>query len=842
MFMIAFLCASCGKSLKVKDEFAGRKGRCPHCQEPMTVPDIAQAGPDVPSDGDAKTIPPTSLDAVGLDSKTIPPSVPRDTRAPKKGNTNFPASAGAKAPDAKLYDFLAPSRSADEIGRLGSYRVLKVLGAGGMGVVFQAEDPALHRLVALKAMLPALAASGSNKERFLREARAAAAIEHDHIVAIYQVAEDRGVPFIAMPFLRGESLEDRLNRQHKLPIADVLRIAKESAEGLAAAHERGMIHRDIKPANIWLEGEKGRVKLLDFGLARSERGDSKLTQQGTIIGTPAYMAPEQGAGKQVDSRCDLFSLGCVLYRMATGQLPFNGTDTVSTLVAVATETPKAPRKLNPEVPPRLSKFIMDLLAKDPKDRPPTALSVVNRIDELEQEPPPEVIEIVEPVVGLEVLPAEDETISSRRGDAWRPDDEPPERSLKLPLLIGGGVAVGALLLLGMIGLLVVVLKNEDTPQVSKGDNPPVESTPVPQRPVFNPKPPKNPAPKTNIASKPTESAGNVPVKKPSEENVEKVKPKPKPKPDGPRAADKTFKPYSSGVKGLAFAPDSKHFFSHSDSDQRVDYWELESGKIVQHFELGGTVLAMVLSADGTHLIAFNDAVLLAWEIKGAQPVARVTAPAGMKIVGGGFTASKNVRVALARSAPGGTLVMVYDNATRKFIMADDKARRPTPIQMPHQGTTVARVFFGPECKRLVSWSEDHMFRTWDLETKRLATTSVIAPGGAKSLAVSHDFKRVMGTFQQPDVHVYDVENGSELRTIKPQDIGNTDAVAFGSDNGIAVAGGFGGVTRVLDLDEAKVKKELKAGSMVTAVALSPDAKTVLSGDFTGTLYLHKLAD
>jgi serine/threonine protein kinase len=852
MFMIVFNCAACGKSLKVKDEFAGHKGRCPHCEQPMTVPSGAEATPERAdgsgdySPSDAQTIPPFSPGAQ-LDSKTLMPSVPRGGRAPQKGNTNFPSGAGMKAPKRELYDFLAPSQAADEIGRLGSYRVLKVLGAGGMGVVFQAEDPALNRLVALKAMLPALAASGSNKERFLREARAAAAIEHDHIVAIYQVAEDRGVPFIAMPFLRGESLEDRLQRERELPLPEVLRIAKESAEGLAAAHDRAMIHRDIKPANIWLEGEKGRVKILDFGLARSERGQAQLTQQGTIVGTPAYMAPEQAAGKQVDSRCDLFSLGCVLYRMATGQLPFQGTDTVSTLVAVATETPKPPRKLNPEITPGLSKLIMDLLAKDPKDRPPSALTVVDMIDELANEPLLIDTALDEPIDRLEVLrDAEDEVRTpppSRRIDKWRAVDEPAEHSSKLPLLIGGGIGVGVLVLIGLIGLLVFALKDSDTPQVARSENPPVDSTPLPQPPVVKPNPPVNPTPKPNPPADSGASSKTIdPVKRPSDSELEKAKPKPQPKKTGPREADKTFKPYSSGVKGLVIAPDGKHFFSHSDSDQRVDYWDLETGKIIQHFEMGAPVLSMVLSSDGSQVMAFNDAVLLAWEVKGAQPVARVTAPVGTKLVGGGFTAGKGIRAALARPAPGGTLVIVFDNTTRKFLMVDDKARKPIPIQMPHPGTTVGRVFFGPDCKRLVSWSEDRMFRTWDLEAKRLATTSVLAPGGAKSLAISHDFKRVMGAFGQPDVHVYDVDNGSELRTMKPQDIGNTDAVAFGSENGLAVAGGFGGVTRVLDLDEAKVKKELQAGSIVTAVALSPDAKTVLSGDFTGTLYLHKLVD
>src|SRR5262249_24075084 len=152
-------------------------------------------------------------------------------------------------------------------------------------------------------------------------------IKHDHIVSVYQVGEDRGVPFIAMEFLEGEPLDARMRREGKLPVADLLSIGRETALGLAAAHKRGLIHRDIKPANIWLEAQAGepgpfdtagRVKILDFGLARSSAQEGQITQQGTILGTPEYMAPEQVEGRSLDHRCDLFSLGCVLYRMATG--------------------------------------------------------------------------------------------------------------------------------------------------------------------------------------------------------------------------------------------------------------------------------------------------------------------------------------------------------------------------------------------------------------------------------------------------------------------------------------------------------------------------------------------
>src|SRR5262249_39032557 len=152
-----------------------------------------------------------------------------------------------------LTDLLGPPQADDELGRLGKYRILKVLGHGGMGVVYQAEDPELKRMVAIKAMLPGQAASANAGQRFLREAQAMAAIKHDHIVTIYQVDRARGVPFLAMEFLKGEPLAERLEREAKMPVAEVLRIGREIAQGLAAAHEHGLIHRDIKPANIWLE-------------------------------------------------------------------------------------------------------------------------------------------------------------------------------------------------------------------------------------------------------------------------------------------------------------------------------------------------------------------------------------------------------------------------------------------------------------------------------------------------------------------------------------------------------------------------------------------------------------
>ncbi len=288
-------------------------------------------------------------------------------------------------PTEEVFDFLAPAQSPDELGRLGPYRVLGLLGSGGMGIVFRAEDPHLQRAVALKAMKRSLTASDAARKRFLREARIVAAIEHDHIVTIHQAGEDRGVLYLAMPLLKGESLEDRLKREGRLPVVDALRIAREAALGLAAAHAQGLVHRDVKPANIWLEAARGRVKLLDFGLARAMDDTANLTQFGAIAGTPQYMSPEQARGGAITPRCDLFSLGSVLYQMLTGRPPFRGADAIATLMAVATDAPLAPSKIDPSLPRSVSDFVLRLLAKSPKDRPESALATAEAIAVLEND-------------------------------------------------------------------------------------------------------------------------------------------------------------------------------------------------------------------------------------------------------------------------------------------------------------------------------------------------------------------------------------------------------------------------------------------------------------------------
>jgi serine/threonine protein kinase len=264
--------------------------------------------------------------------------------------------------------------------RIGDYTVVRLLGRGGMGVVYEALDEKLHRRVALKVMKPELASSDQARQRFLREARVVAALKSDHIVTIYQVGETDEGPFLAMEYLEGVTLDGWMkDRAGPVSMENVFWIARDVLTGLAAAHAKGLVHRDIKPANLWVEQDTGRVKVLDFGLTRGFDSGEPITHVGAVVGTPAYMAPEQAGGKPLDSRADVFSVGVVLYWMLTGRSPFQRDSMMATLTALAMETPEPIREVHPE----LSSFIARLMAKDPADRPADAKSALAELQEIE---------------------------------------------------------------------------------------------------------------------------------------------------------------------------------------------------------------------------------------------------------------------------------------------------------------------------------------------------------------------------------------------------------------------------------------------------------------------------
>ena len=304
---------------------------------------------------------------------------------------------------------------------VGRYAVEEHLGGGGMGVVYKARDPELDRWVALKFLPPFLAASEEGEERFVREARAASALEHPHIATIYEIGtSEAGYRFIAMAFYEGETLKEKLSREAPLAVEDVTRYAEQIAAALSRAHEEGIVHRDIKPANVMVT-ESGTVKLLDFGLAKAA-ADTRLTKPGHQLGTVAYMSPEQAKGESVGPASDLWAVGVVLYEMLTGTRPFQGANTPAVLRAILDDDPEPIHQRRDDAPPELSRLVGRCLEKNPDDRPDSAETLLEELQAL------------------------------RTGSAPPPDPAPQTAKSPLPGSTSSSLALLILLVVGVTGL------------------------------------------------------------------------------------------------------------------------------------------------------------------------------------------------------------------------------------------------------------------------------------------------------------------------------------------------------------------------------------------------------
>jgi serine/threonine-protein kinase len=353
--------------------------------------------------------------------------------------------------DATL-DFLETSANVASLGRLGPYEVTEVIGRGGMGVVLKGFDIALNRYVAIKVLAAELATSGPARKRFAREAQAAAAVVHDHVVAIHAVDENGRLPYLVMPYIAGRSLQDRIDRDGPLAVTEILRIGMQIASGLAAAHAQGLVHRDIKPANILLENGVERVKITDFGLARAV-DDASLTRSGVIAGTPLYMSPEQTRGEPLDHRSDLFSLGSVLYAMAAGHSPFRTDNTMGVLRRICEDSPRPIREINPEVPVWLGLVIEKLLRKSPADRFQSAAEVAD-------------------LLGQYLAYVQQPTLAPRPRDIESPR---PKAALMRRGTLSAGLAV-----IGIAGAALVAMQlSPPTPSESGASSQPAAAMPLP---------------------------------------------------------------------------------------------------------------------------------------------------------------------------------------------------------------------------------------------------------------------------------------------------------------------------------------------------------------------------
>jgi serine/threonine protein kinase len=648
---------------------------------------------------------------------------------------------------------------AAELPRIGTYRLLSLLGQGGMGVVYRAHDPHLGRDVAVKVLLPTLAADPEARSRFLREARAAAALAHDNIVAVHQVGEADGTPFLVMELLAGMSLANWLQRGRKVTVGQIVRIGRDVARGLAAAHARGLVHRDIKPANLWLEKTPGpgsgrgasaagfRVKILDFSLARPIDSTAELTRDGTIVGTPNFVAPEQAAGQPLDGRADLFSLGCVLYQLGTGRLPFPGDCLFGAVEALVSATPPPVRALNPDIPAPLSDLIMRLLARDPAGRPATA-------GEVEEE--------------LRALGRSAREPSRSENELPQPARRPVRRRRWRLLTAALAALAGALL-----GWAVLLPGGGRRPVWASGD----EGAP-PLRPVA-------PPPRT----------------------VRLI-------PQGVHLA------HANEIRCLAYSGDGRYLATGS-FDQTAALWKVSTMRVVAR--LGGrrgVVEAVAFSADGTTLAtAHSCGELCLWRVPDGKLLgARLAHPGGTNAVAFPPTAGNGWLLAsggvdglvclwpqaqarplrLAGHKSGVDTVAVSPDGSRLASGSGDRTVRiwdaKTGASLAElRGFTdrVSHLVFGPTGRLLATADADEQcVRLWDLSRRGAAPRRLRLSGNVHGVAFSPDGRWLATASQRSEgVALWDVSTGKRV------DVGSGVtqypwAVAFAPDGKQIAAGDY----------------------------------------------------
>lgn len=367
-------------------------------------------------------------------------------------------------PVRQVIQSLQPTDDPRSMGRVDNFEITGVVGSGAMGVVLKANDTSLDRVVALKVMNPALAASGTARSRFAREAKAAAAVHHPNVLAIHGVRTSVDLPYLVMPYLKGDSLQQRVDRQGSFSLTEILRIGSQIAAGLAAAHQQGVVHRDIKPSNIMLDDGVEAAIITDFGLARIV-DDATMTRTGVISGTPEFMSPEQARGDAIDGKSDIFSLGSLLYMLCTGYPPFRAHTSFGVLGKIANDTPKPIRQLNAEIPAWLCQIVEELHQKDPVSRPSAS----------------ETQATLEACLAHVYQPDQVALPVQYRNSTTSPVTHSPIRSVILSAL--GPVSIGVLMMLTSITLLafLVYYDGEGDPPSKSPDEMPVKIAEVPEQ-------------------------------------------------------------------------------------------------------------------------------------------------------------------------------------------------------------------------------------------------------------------------------------------------------------------------------------------------------------------------
>jgi hypothetical protein len=697
-----------------------------------------------------------------------------------------------------------------------------------MGVVFHAEDTKLHRAVALKVMLPHVATKPSARDRFLREARAIAQLEHDHIISVFQVGEAEvpgagTVPYLAMPLLRGLSLDDFLRKGRTLTLPQILRVGREIAKGLGAAHARGLVHRDIKPANLWLDaGNRGRVKILDFGLARPSSAEGQLTSAGAIIGTPAYMAPEQARG-EADVRSDLYALGAVLYRLCTGKLPVPGGSPAITLALLPVHPPRPVRELNPDVPQPLEDLILRLLAKFPDQRPGSAQEVADALKAIDRQRAagvgtsgPLPLDISGPLA----VPPPEATAEARAADT------DAEESLLTPAQLRPGGRGHKGLILALAGLVVLAALAAAFLWSRKGNDP------------APPAPPEQ-------DGRPSEGvAGGGPKPKTDPDPDPGPKPRREPEPSGPVVLQpvpgrRQFEPVKGPIRALTFLPDGqtlavaggKSVLLQS-ADRDAQRWTYNGGA-----NGPGEVHCLAVAPDGSALAAgFSNGTILVWSLRQVgKLLATLHAPPlhARGVVSLAFFLGGDGR---QRLYSGGTDGLLAEWDLDKGVVEGEP--RKEAGMPPRHGLPI--LLLTPDEKHLISGGDRDEIRIRPLPllnggVRRTAaswlTVAALSPDGGLLATAGPAAVAAQSVFQ-----LWNVPTGEPIRAAPPGE--PVRAFAFSPDGRI-LATGRGNQVALWSVADGSLLAESAAeaghSAAVTCLAWTADGRQLVSGSLDRSL-------
>ncbi|QDT60569.1 Serine/threonine-protein kinase PknL [Stieleria bergensis] len=687
---------------------------CGHCQDALQT----MATGEIPIDSlvaDVKSLNPPDQSAYWPAIKAIDEEIKTSLSGISTSAADTPAEGTSSVADtdgglpfvpAKPtgdLEFLEPSDDPAYIGKLHHFQIARVVGRGGMGIVLEAFDTHLQRSVAIKVLNPQYQSNDIARQRFCREGRAAAAIAHEHVVSMYQVAkaQEGEVAYLVMQLIDGDTLENRLRDGQPLPPNEVARIAMQTAAGLSAAHERDMVHRDIKPANILIETKTDRVKLTDFGLARTT-DDVKLTETGMVTGTPLYMSPEQTLGETADERSDLFSLGAVMYEMATGVAPFQAPSALGVMQNIMNVTPDAPHKVNAGITRPLSDLIMSLLAKKPADRPESASSVATALASIVNE--------YGPISPLQVPAVAASEVKKLSGSY---------RRLERRWVLAAWLA-------GVVGLLIAV-GTFIAMRPDSGDNFP--SVVLPDNPgtVWS----IDFAPDGKQIAAAVED-GSVRIWNVADQKLLK-----------------SFNAHRGIVWTTAYHPDRPMLVTSGD-DSLVKLWDTDTFDLIRQWKATSAVRGVAFSPDGTRIVAGDrDGQLHVYDLDRGEEVATTTHEGSI--------------LGVDYSADGKLIASVGSDKIVRLFDADTLELRQS--MTGHDGP-IYNVKFAPVGDKLATVGWNKNVRIWNSETGTQTSELIGSEGDIWGVSFCADGTHLVTGEQMGAARVWEIATGDAVATLR----------------------------------------------------------------------------